>query len=321
VTPRRITVAAALVAALSIPLVAGAASPPAGVKAWLGVWKARWGTVAFDSAKYRAPQSPQDYLWRTQGTWVYHGLHEFFGGIGPRSGDNANQTFGGVWFIENGAQQTRGRMLIYRGRFATKKRFTGGYWKACDYYCKSHHPWKGKKTTSCARGGCKSRSFRYTFAELGLPENAPQYMTYSKTTLRGKVRVFANPSVPKGPAKYLGIEGKASGRGSHVHTENLGGPVRQVKYGYAAKRGAAYEKLGNGTQILFVPFTVTHVNPNGYPDCKEAGGVLELTDAKGKKNDRAIWYPSCGTGDVYRFKPPGPNDPASDYLIVRVKRS
>lgn len=224
-----------------------------------------------------------------------------------------------MWFIDDDPQQTLGSMLIYRGSADKTKRFTGGYWKRCDYYCKSHHPWKGKKTRSCAHGGCKARTFRYTFAEQELPERAPQYMTFSKTTLSGKVRVFANPKVRRGGTQFLGLEGTASGRGSHTHTENLS-TFRKVKNSYSAKRGAAYERLPDGTQILFVPFTITRVSKYGYPDCKDAGGVLELTDAHGKVNDRAIWFPSCGASDVYRFKPPGQDAPATDYLTVKIKR-
>jgi len=312
-TRPRLTILAALAAALVLPFVAGAASPPSGVKAWLGVWHARWGTVVFDSAAYRAPHSPQDFVWGTQGTWVYHGLHEFFGGIGPRSGDHANQTFGGSWFIENDG--TNGAMLIFRGG----KRFTGGYWKTCDYYCASHHPWKGTKTRSCRSGGCKARSLHYTFAERELPERAPQYMTNSKTTLKGSVRVYANPQVGRGGTRFLGLEGKATGTGSHVHFEDLFGG-RQIRYAYRAKQGAAYERLRNGTQILYVPFTVTNVSQFGYPDCKAAGGVLELTNARGTANDQAVWYPACGTHDVYRYRPPGPGAPSSDYLKIKISR-
>jgi hypothetical protein len=309
---------AALAAACSAVLVvglAGAVSTPPSVKAWLGVWKSKkWGYVVFDTAKYNPPQSPQDYVWPTQGTWVYHGLHEFFGAIGPRNGGRANETFGGIWFIEDGTSHTRGSMLIFR----KLKKFSGGYWKTCDYYCKSHHPWRGKKIKSCRNGGCKARSFHYTFRQRGIPERSPEYLKYSKSSLSGTIRVFASPEVRSAGAKFLGLEGKATGRGTHVHTEDLGTGIRKVRYGYRAKRGAAYERLRNGTQILYVPIDITSVSAFGQPNCKKGRGVLELTDARSDAKGRAILFFPCGSSELWRFRPPRSGDPASDYLTVKI---
>jgi len=212
-----------------------------------------------------------------------------------------------------------GSVLIFR----SQGKFTGGYWKTCDYYCKSHHPWRGKHVGSC-RTGCKKRKVSFSFSQRGRPDRAPQYIEYSRSKGGGSVSIPVNPAIKQAGMSFVGVEGKARGSATHLHTEHLSvDSFKKVRYQMQVKNGAAYARYRNGVQTLIVPVTVS--GGLAKKTCKQSPGMLELTDGgRSPKKDRLILYVGgggvngfCGDPDTFRYTPP-PASASGDNLKIKI---
>jgi hypothetical protein len=159
--------AVAVLVAASLLVVPAAASGamPKGVQAWLGTWHANFGTLRVDDihrerAKYPNADGKRPYFWAASINWSRPDFNERITGV-ILGGKYDYRTFSGCWQPPDPAVSC-GNVLIGR----TGHKLSGGYWKACRTYCKSHHPWKGKKTSGAWRIG-------FQFTQHGRPLDGP----------------------------------------------------------------------------------------------------------------------------------------------------
>src|SRR5689334_18435747 len=129
---------------LALPT-AGPAAVPKAAQKWLGTWSTNFGHL-FVYDIYRAKSETVDVngnpqrFWKFEATWIYrdddNGADRRFieGGV---VGQNFDQ-LGGCW-TPSPEPTNCARILINR----SGEKITGGYWKNCRDYCKSHHPFKG----------------------------------------------------------------------------------------------------------------------------------------------------------------------------------
>jgi len=274
---------------LALPALAPAAvRTPKGVETWLGTWHANFGTLRINDvhrerADYPDASGKRPFYWAASINWSRPGSDKRITGS-ILGGKYRYRTFSGCWQPPDPAISC-GSVLIHR----TGKKLTGGYWKACRTYCKSHHPWKGKRTSGAWRVG-------FQFTQQGKPVHGPSGRTQFGGA--GAVISLVNPDRdktwrPTGDSRLFLI------------AEGPRGKERKLTI---TPRVARYENVGDDLPRLELRGRVTSSNDER---CSR-GEVVEITIIDGKKRsadkirldpdrdscDRRANWSSLGNGDV-----------------------
>lgn len=274
---------------LVVPAPASSATRmPDGVRTWLGTWHANFGTLRIDDV-YRARSEYPDasgkrpFYWAAEIRWSRPGADKRITGT-ILGGKYRYRTFAGCWKPPDPAVSC-GSVLIQR----TGKRITGGYWKACRTYCRSHHPWKGKKSSGAWRIG-------FDFTQHGRPVEGPP----GRTQIGGAGALISlvdpdrgKPWRPTGESRiFLVAEGPR-------------GQERRLTIKPAVAR---YDLVGDDTPRLELRGRVRTSNDERC----SVGEVVEVTIVDGKNRaadkirldpergscDRRTRWSSLGNGDV-----------------------
>jgi hypothetical protein len=149
----------ALLVALVAPSATGLTPPAA--RGWLGTWTTNYGEVWFydvhrQKSDYPDAQGNPQYFWQIHGAWRSPGAYRTIEAALVEEQDFL--TLGGCW-VPSPEPTNCARILIYR----SGGELTGGYWKTCRDYCKSHHPWKGEFDHENA-------TVRFRFNQRGAPD-------------------------------------------------------------------------------------------------------------------------------------------------------
>jgi hypothetical protein len=137
-----LVLAVATAAGLALPGSGGAL--PAGAQKWLGTWETNFGKVQIfrvyrKKSDYPDVNGKPQYYWAVEGGWT--------------TKEGTSRTIAAALIDRNGFDTLEGcwkpspeptncaRILMFR----KDDRITGGYWKNCRDYCKSHHPFKGER--------------------------------------------------------------------------------------------------------------------------------------------------------------------------------
>ena len=284
-------VAATLAAGLLLPGSASATKMPKGVEAWLGTWHANFGTLRIDDVHRERAEFPdatgkRPYRWAASITWSRPGFNERI--TGTILGDKYRfRTFAGCWEPPDNTASCGYVLLQRKG-----DRLIGGYWKKCRQNCKSHHPWKGKRTSGAWQIG-------FDFTQRGKPVAGPPGRTQIGGA--GAVISLVNPD--------RGGDWRATGNSRVFLVAE--GPRGQERRLTIELRAANYHRVGDDLPRLILRGRVTASNDERC----EAGERVEVTlvDGKGRAADRIELDPerescdrktrwsSLGNGDVDVF--------------------
>jgi hypothetical protein len=261
---------------------------PDGARAWLGTWHANFGTLRVDDvhrarAEYPDASGRRPYYWAAEIRWSRPGSDKRITGT-ILGGKYRYRTFAGCWKPPDPSVSC-GSVLIGR----TGKKITGGYWKACRHYCRSHHPWKGRKSSGAWRIG-------FQFTQHGTPVEGPS----GRTQIGGAGALISlvdpdrgKPWRPTGESRIFLVSE---------------GPRGQERRLTIKPRVARYDIVGDDTPRLELRGRVRVSNDERC----SVGEVVEVTIIDGKKRDadkirldpergscdrRARWS-SLGNGDV-----------------------
>lgn len=118
---------------------------PRGAQKWLGTWETNFGRIVVHRVYRKKSETPDannrpQYYWAAEGSWTTDtgDSRTIVGALLERNGFD---TMGGCW-KPSPEPTSCARILMFR----SDDRITGGYWKTCRDYCKSHHPFKGTRT-------------------------------------------------------------------------------------------------------------------------------------------------------------------------------
>lgn len=282
---------AGLAAGSLLVLPAGAPSAtrmPEGVRDWLGTWHANFGTLRIDDvhrarSEYPDASGRRPSFWAAEMRWSRPGADRRITGT-ILGGKYRHRTFAGCWKPPDPTVSC-GSVLIQR----TGKRLTGGYWKACRTYCRSHHPWKGRRSSGAWRIG-------FQFRQSGRPVEGPP----GRTQIGGAGGLISlvdpdrgKPWRPTGESRiFLVVEGPR-------------GRERRLTIKPAVAR---HDRVGDDLPRLELRGRVRASTDERCP----AGEVVEVTLVDGKQRaadqvrldpergscDRKARWSSLGNGDV-----------------------
>lgn len=129
------------------------ATVPKDARRWIGTWSTNFGRVFIPEVIRKKSEIPDangnpQYYWGVEAYWTPEDgdRRVIEAGLGGRNG--SYDTLQGCW-TPSPENTNCARILVFR----KGDKITGGYWKNCRDYCKSHHPWQGVKRSGAFRVG------------------------------------------------------------------------------------------------------------------------------------------------------------------------
>ena len=273
---------------LAAPATSTAVNIPKGVQAWLGTWGANFGVLGIDDVHRERSEFPdasgkRPYFWVASMEWRRPGADKRITGT-ILGGKHRYRTFAGCWKPPDPTVSC-GSVLLGR----SGQKLTGGYWKACRQNCRSHHPWKGRKSRGAWRSG-------FQFTQRGKPVDGPA----GRTEIGGAGAVFFLADPERGKPGRVTDNTRI-----FLVAEGPRGAERRLTIKPSSAR---YDLVGDDVPRLELRGRVKRSNDERCP----AGEVVEVTIIDGKKReadrihlepvdrscDRKARWSSLGNGDV-----------------------
>lgn len=284
-------VAAVVAGMLVVPASASAAKMPKGVESWLGTWHANFGTLRIDDVHRERAEFPdangkRPYRWAASITWTRPGFRARI--TGTILGDRYRyRTFAGCWEPDDPTVSCGYVLLQRKG-----EKLVGGYWKKCRQNCKSHHPWKGKRTSPAWRVG-------FDFTQRGKPRSGPPGATQfggagalislvepgraDDWRPTGNTRLFLVAEGPRGRERRLTIEARSASY--HRVRDDL---PRVILTGRVTASNDERCSVGERVEVILI---------DGK---RRAADTIEL-DPRRESCDRGARWSSLGNGEVNVF--------------------